>query len=170
MNSFLHVKECLFTNICCWTVEMQACSSQFCWTCLSPFWELSNTTSLTFAATGRRHHTGVHEYYSLAATGMPPQWLERPCQHTGHAHLNRSCGFAKLAWSTAPRYSHCMFHSQAQLPEVLLHLQLPDKTLQKSEVEHFTLHLVWLHVISIYKSATTWLLKSFRLYEPGLIK
>lgn len=101
-HSFLHVKALLFTNICCWDVEMLACFTQFCWTCLSPLREQSNTTSLTFVAIGRRHQTGVHEYYSLAAVETSLHWLRRLRQHTGYAHLNRSCCCANLAQSTVP--------------------------------------------------------------------
>lgn len=32
------------------------------------------------------------------------------------------------------RYSQCIFHSWAQLPDVLLHLQLPDKALQSQKL------------------------------------
>lgn len=109
-HSFLHVKACLLRNICCWDVEMPACFSQFCWTCLLPLWEQSNTTSLVFVATGRRHQTGVHEYYSLAATETSPHWLRRPCEHTGHAYLNtckHTCkpGLKYSSWGTHNVYS-----------------------------------------------------------------
>lgn len=161
-HSFLYMKLCLFTNNCCCDVGMPACFSQFCWNL--PFvhlriqqyhipnscchWQELSDWSIRVLLSGREDHAG--------------RWAT--CTHTGPV--------AVQTWPEVQllRCSQHKFHSWAQLPEVLLHLQLPDKAWQSQKlgVSLFT----WSGCISIstYTSATTWLPKLFTLYEPRLIK
>lgn len=158
--SFLYMKACLFINNCCWDVGMPACFSQFCWTCLLSLWEHSNTTSLIFAASGRSFQTGAYEYYSLDEKTTPTDgsctlkqelWLCKP-------------GLKYNSWGTHNIYS--ILGRSCLRYYLICNCQI--KQSQKLSISLLTQS--GCISISTYTSATTWLLKLFRLYEPELIK